>query len=423
MEIRDPIHGPVAITAAERKVIDHPLVQRLRRVGQLGFGEHAFPGATHTRFLHSLGTMHLAGEAFEAVSRDLGFVSRSELTRARATIRLAGLLHDLGHAPLSHSGENVLPRLKGRGRTATHEEVSVSLIRESDLSDLVRREFKDQGVDPDHVAGLISARPPAKDPFEVKGVSLLPLLRQLIASELDVDRMDYLIRDSYFTGVAYGRFDKDWVLSHLGAHRSGSKVSLTLDSSAIFTFEDFLLSRFHMFLMVYFHHKTIAYHRMLERFLEGAGRRIRAPGDPEAFAGCDDEWLLRKIRASSSPWAKRIAGRRPLSLVVEAWEEDAAELEEARGDLEGSLPDSCEWVDSGVEFSKYFRGEATDSDSRSRALLVKTSQHAARRPLVPVDEYSDLFDRQAAGRRVLRLYCRGEDVAAVSKSVASRMHA
>ncbi|MBL6975313.1 MAG: HD domain-containing protein [Deltaproteobacteria bacterium] len=396
-------------------------MQRLRRVSQLGFGEQAFPGATHTRFLHSLGTMHLASKAFESVSRDLGFVPRREMARARATIRLAGLLHDLGHAPLSHSGENVLPLKNGRRRTATHEEVSVSLINHSDLADLLRREFKDLGVRPRHVAGLISARPPASDPFVVKGVSLLPLLRQLIASELDVDRMDYLIRDSYFTGVAYGRFDKDWVLSHLGAHRGGSNVGLTLDSSAIFTFEDFLLSRFHMFLMVYFHHKTIAYHRMLERFLEGAGRRIRAPSDPEAFADCDDEWLLLKIRASSSPWAKRIAGRRPLSLVVEAWDEDAVDLGRIRGDLEESLPDSCEWVDSGVEFSKYFRGEDAGSAPRSRVLLVKTSQHTTRRPLVPVDEYSDLFVRQAAGRRVLRLYCREDDVDAVSKSVATRM--
>ncbi|HOI09837.1 MAG TPA: HD domain-containing protein, partial [Myxococcota bacterium] len=131
MEIRDPIHGPIEVSPAEKRVIDHPLVQRLRRVRQLGFSECTFPGATHTRFLHSLGAMHLAGLAFDAVATDLGDLPRDTVARARAALRLAALLHDLGHPPLSHTGEAILPLRRDLGvpldgpldGPATHEEM------------------------------------------------------------------------------------------------------------------------------------------------------------------------------------------------------------------------------------------------------------------------------------------------------------
>ncbi|NOZ02239.1 MAG: HD domain-containing protein [Deltaproteobacteria bacterium] len=373
--------------------------------------------------------MQLAGAAFDAVAGDLGFVARADMRRFRATLRLAGLLHDLGHPPLSHGGERILPRIgeirtvqgDPPRRTATHEEMSVALVANSDLADLIRLEFANEGVRPDHVAALISGRTPPDDPFQVGGVTLLPLLKQLIASELDVDRMDYLTRDSYFTGVAYGRFDKDWLLSHMGAHRSDGEVGLTLDSNAIFTFEDFLLSRFHMFLMVYFHHKTMAYQRMLERFLEGAGRRIRAPADARRFSDCNDEWLFRKIRGSTDPWASRISRSSPLALAVEAWDDEASDLDRMRDRLEDRLSGPCEWVDSEVEFSKYFRFGKDDRHAGSPTLMVRVSHHGTRPSLVPVDEYSDLFMRQAGGRRVLRIYGREDDLKTISRTVGSML--
>lgn len=416
MEIRDPIHGPIEVSPAEKRVIDHPLVQRLRRVRQLGFSECTFPGATHTRFLHSLGAMHLAGLAFDAVATDLGDLPRDTVARARAALRLAALLHDLGHPPLSHTGEAILPLRRDLGvpldgpldGPATHEEMTRALILRGDLADVLRAAFADAGVQPADVACILGA--PLPDPFVAGGVTILPLLRQMIAGELDVDRMDYLLRDSYFTGVTYGRFEKDWLLSHVGAHRVGDAMCLALDSAAIFAFEDFLLSRYHMFLMVYAHHKTLAYHRLLARYLEGPGRDLRLPADPAAFRDCDDEWLLAHLRAGNDPWSRRILARQPLQLAVEGWDDDAAALDAVRETVRDRMPPSTEWVDSGVDFSHYFPSGAPAAPGEG-PLLVRVGRPGARRSVMPVEQYSDLYVRQARRKRVMRVYCEPGDVA------------
>ncbi len=423
MEIRDPIHGPIEVTPAERRVIDHPLVQRLRRIRQLGFSESTFPGATHTRFLHSLGTMHLAGLAFDAVARDLAHVPPHDIARARAALRLAALLHDLGHPPLSHSGEAMLPLrrdlqvpLDGRpDGPATHEEMTRSLILNSDLADVIRAAFAPLGLLPENVAAVLGA--PGDDSFHAGGTTVLPLLRQLIAGELDVDRMDYLLRDSYFTGVTYGRFEKDWLLSHVGAHRVDDAMCLALDSAAIFAFEDFLLSRYHMFLMVYAHHKTLLLHRMLARYLEGPGRDLRLPVDPVAFCNCDDEWLLAHLRAGNDPWSRRVLAREPLQLAVEGWDDDAAVLDGIRDQVHDAMPASCEWVDSGVDFSHYFSG-GRPGNANEAPLLVRFGRPGARRSVIPVEQYSDLYVRQARRKRVMRVYCEAADVAQAAEAIS-----
>jgi len=422
MEIRDPVHGSVPISALEQAVMDHPLVQRLRRVRQLGFGEQAFPGATHTRFLHSIGTMHLAGLAFDAVSRDLAFVRPAAAERIRAVLRLAALLHDVGHPPLSHSGEAILPDAAdlgvpgaAAGTPARHEEMTLALVR-GGLAGRIDEAGRSCGVEARHVAVVLGGEDTATErEFVFDGVSLVPLLRQLVAGELDVDRMDYLVRDSYFTGVAYGRFDREWLMSHLRAHCEDGAACLALDERALFTFEDFLLSRFHMFLMVYSHHKTMIYHRMLERVLDAAGPRIRISADPDAFARCDDEWLISRLRESDHPYARRIVEARPLKRAVEVWDEDAGVLDSARSRIVESLPGTSEWMDSAVEFSKYFKGSGA---SRTPApLMVIRSRPGTRGRAVPFEETSDLFQRHARQKRVIRIYGEEDAIEPIAQAV------
>src|SRR5262249_44832684 len=143
-QIRDPIHGTIDVDDVELQVLDHPLFQRLRNVKQLGFGENAFPGATHSRYAHSLGACHVAGRIFDPLFRGAG-LDATTARRFRRALRLAVLLHDLGHPPLSHSSEVSLPdraqlglerwlpaaELTGR---ASHEDYTLKLLLDSDLA-------------------------------------------------------------------------------------------------------------------------------------------------------------------------------------------------------------------------------------------------------------------------------------------------
>ena len=125
MEVLDPIHGSIELNPAEVAVLDSAAYQRLRSIKQLGFSEFSFPGATHNRYLHSLGVCHLAGRAFDSIFRRFGIANDSVRKRLRQTVRLAALLHDIGHGPLSHTTEEVMPKLKDLNLRASRENIAL----------------------------------------------------------------------------------------------------------------------------------------------------------------------------------------------------------------------------------------------------------------------------------------------------------
>lgn len=410
MEIRDPIHGPITVSPAEMQVMLHPLFTRLRGIRQLDFSEYTFPGACHSRYLHSIGTMHLAGLAFDVISRDLaGAVPAGELRRLRQTLRVAGLLHDLGHPPMSHTGERLLPDLAcltggrvGSPAGIDHETMTRILLRRTDINDLITAAFRDDGVLAEHVEAVLS---PASslahnEPFTFGSLDTLPLFRQLISGELDVDRMDYLLRDSYFTGVTYGRFEKDWLLSHMGATFEDSVAVLTLEGNAVFTLEDFLLSRHHMYLMVYSHPRTQIYHQLLGRYLDATG--LRMSDDLTRFTEFDDAWLMNQLRASDNPDARRICTHDIPRLMYEAWGDEADRLAGMQDRIRAALPESTIVLDSMLAFSKYFsRGRACGDGPVLRIRQVTPGGFAR---ILPVEQYSDMYVRQAKPRRSFRIF-------------------
>lgn len=264
MEIRDPIHGPIAVSPAEVAVIDSAPFQRLRNIKQLGFSELTFPGASHSRFLHSLGAMHLAGLAFDSVFQQADWLAGDDRLRLRQTLRLATLCHDLGHPPLSHTSEVLLPRLQQlnvpglhaqAGIHASHEHYTLKFLLDSELTAIIAQACGQMGISGTHIASLLTEDIACDLPFFAIGDrNVHGILSALTSSELDVDRMDYLLRDSYYTGVSYGKFDSDWLIGHLTHHEMpNGQLHLALHERALFSFDDFLLSRHHMFLMVYFH--------------------------------------------------------------------------------------------------------------------------------------------------------------------------
>lgn len=420
MEIRDPIHGSIRVFEDEQRVIDHPFFQRLRQIKQTGFSDLAFPGATHSRYLHSIGAMHLAEAAFDSIFGQHIF-QRAGLAQAfRKLVRLAALLHDVGHAPLSHCTEFAMPSvgalhipcLEGvetdPSRRATHEDYTIKILTDSDLTQLIRAQYP--MFEPLHVAALVNPAVPCGDDFFVDdGVSFRTVLSQIISSELDVDRMDYLKRDSYFAGVSYGNYDYSWIGPRLTFHvTTSNEAHLALDPRAIYAFNDFLISRYHMFLMVYFHHKSVLYEEMLKRYFESPDASYTIPAEIDAYVDIDDYQLIHHLRAEArrgQEWAVRLTSRDTwrVGLELHGLVEDVS-LEPACQRLEA---EGIPYIASSSfgNLSKYIR--RGEKRRRGAAIYVREKAPSAYRPSRPVqllEEVTDLFARYETQRQISRIY-------------------
>ena len=273
--IKDPLYGYIRITEIERRIIDTQPVQRLRRIRQLSGSEYAYPAANHTRFEHVLGTMYLAGILAQSIPINL---SNQEIQR----IRLAALLHDVGHAPFSHLFEPLLAKYLGK----THEDMTFWIIAESQLSSALRAE----GFDPNEIGKLAVGR--LGDPQH-------PFLDQIIRSSVDVDKMDFIVRDSYHTGAGYGYVD----IFRLIYTMDILDGNLAVDVTAIPTLETFLLARLESFRAIYFHRAARAVQIMILKALEQAKDEldIERIKTPETYLTFDDYlvWsILKQYRKS-----------------------------------------------------------------------------------------------------------------------------
>jgi HD superfamily phosphohydrolase len=437
MEIRDVIHGSIRIDNSELPIIDSRYFQRLRQIKQLGFAENSFPSATHNRYIHSLGAMHTATRAFETIfGSDVGtpghLALKHEAPRAherfRAVVRLAALLHDIGHGPLSHTTEFAMPDVrelkvpgmtpspKAKPRQATHEDYTLKIILDSGLTPLLTRAGSSLGFGPQHVAALIEPEIEVDDGFFEERIGsdtidFRPLLKQLISSELDADRMDYLRRDSQSAGVSYGHFDFDWLVGSLTSHVSGGKCYLALHHRALYSFEDFLISRYHMFLMVYFHYKSVVFDEMLGQYLSAPGCPYRLPADIEAYCDYNDAHLSAHLAASSDEWARRIADKRPYRMLVElhsgipatamATKEQERLLTKIRKELDAKKIHYLIKTSTG-ELSKYFR-------KKGDPFFVRYDNHYSAPSYIPIEQCTDLFLRYGEKRTLTRLYVSPEN--------------
>ncbi len=228
-EITDPIHKNIKFTNIEKEIIDTYIFQRLRRIRQLAGAHLVYPGALHSRFEHSLGSMFLAGMAGQTLF-DKGYFTDIDLIQH---LRLAALLHDVGHGPFSHLFEEILKDSKNY----SHENLGERIILETKISDIIKR----NGYSPSTVSSLSF------------GKHNSGYLNEVISGGLSVDLMDYLPRDSYFSGTEYGKVDYFRIINSLEV--ASSKV-LGINKSALYSYESMLISRYQMFKSVYFH-KTV----------------------------------------------------------------------------------------------------------------------------------------------------------------------
>ncbi len=239
-----------------KSVIDTSIFQRLRRISQLGLAQNVFPGATHTRFSHGLGAAYLALKALAHLAE------RHDPTRvadARLEVVAAALLHDVGHGPFSHSFEQVLAGLGFATSPPLHEQWTRAAIELEDSD--VRRALADSGLDIAKVATAFQSDP--------DNGPLPKYLRQVVSSQIDVDRMDYLVRDSHFAGVALGRVDIYYLIHCLTIieHDGGLISSLGVEEKGVKAYEGFALARQLMNRTVYYHRAVKVFEFMMEELL------------------------------------------------------------------------------------------------------------------------------------------------------------
>jgi len=267
-EIRDPVHGYIYITEAEKEIIDSRPLQRLRRIRQLSGAYFTYPGADHSRFIHSLGAMHLAGLMGDRL-KERGYIDEEDVQ----AIRIASLLHDVGHGPFSHMYEDVLDKYRGM----THEDITQWLIKESEIKDVLGK----YGYSPEEMAKLAVGR------LETDGKKFLS---QVIASQFDVDIMDYLVRDSYFTGVEYGRIDVSRLIRSIDVIDG----MLAMDVATLYALEAFIIARYEMFKAVYFHRSVRAAEIMPIRAMDYANDALGFTSfkTPDDYLRLDDSSVI-----------------------------------------------------------------------------------------------------------------------------------
>ncbi len=323
-ELRDPIHHRISFSEFERQIIDHPFFQRLRFISQLGFLQaHVYPGAVHDRFMHGIGAMHVAGRLF---SRLIQTVPEMETLRSR--VRIAGLLHDLGHGPFSHASESVFPLLQTLplnwnwwkikpDRQAVHEDYSVLLIQTLSEEGLFDASFAQD------ICSLIHKDVKPSSFLETLGnqiPGLKHVLKGMISGEVDCDRMDYLLRDSYFCGVAYGQYDLDWLISAMAVVEKDDRLIVTISENGVRAYEDMLLARYHMIDQVYYHKTKAGFEHYLRQAIREKEIPLSIPSDPFAYAQLRDgaviEQMFEAAKNSANYWSVHLIKRLPAKRIL-----------------------------------------------------------------------------------------------------------
>ena len=263
-EIKDPVHGYVYVTEAEKTVIDSYPMQRLRRLRQLAGSEYVYPGANHTRFEHCLGVMFLAGKVTENPN-----ISRVITDEEASTARIAALLHDVGHGPFSHVFEHLLIRDLDK----THEDITSWIVEKSEVADNLGK----MGFNAAEVAKLAVGK--LHKPSRA-------FLDQIISSAVDVDKQDFIVRDTYHTGAEYGFIDVFRLIHALDVLGENLAVEL----GALSALESFIIARIESFKSIYFHRVGRAAQIMLAMAMEKANEELglTAFKTPEEYLAMDD---------------------------------------------------------------------------------------------------------------------------------------
>lgn len=305
MEIRDPIHGLIDYNEKEEKILNIKVMQRLRRIKQLALANLVYPGANHTRFEHSVGVMSVAdkmGRQLKLKQEDISL------------IRIASLLHDIGHGPFSHVSEQVLEKYRDEKQKKIydieeiHEAITIDIIKQDkELNDVISEEEKNAVID------------------IIKKGRLRSIRKDIVSGPMDADKLDYLLRDSYYTGVKYGVFDLDKVINSLtDIQMGGDEAQIGIKEEGKYAIEQMLLAIYHMNVQVYRHRgrritdamTTRGVNLALEEGVEEVQKLYHYNGSEpyiSHYLQFDDsaliETILEKEKAGSREYFRRLVNR------------------------------------------------------------------------------------------------------------------
>jgi HD superfamily phosphohydrolase len=308
--LKDPVHGYIQLFEHEKQIVDTAIFQRLRRIKQNTGVHYAYPGATHSRFSHSLGVMHVAGVFAEHLLKKIPRISEPRKRKYYYLFRLWGLTHDIGHGPFSHTFDDVV----FQPNYNTDHEMYGSRILRNCIEIPCRIETEDGvEIEIEEVASL----------FEVKSIEDWPLKTRIGRSDVketifyyicrgaySADIIDFLLRDSYFTGAGYGNID--WERLVFSSIPINDKI--VLDPRGEEAFDSLILARLFMFSTVYYHRTTRAANKVINQFLNEATPKLNLfkdyVDDPNNYKNLDEDSLLFNPQLSDSLYRKQLLERK-----------------------------------------------------------------------------------------------------------------
>ncbi len=302
----DPLYGFINITNLEWEIIHTPFYQRLRWIKQLGFTFYTFPGAEHSRFGHSIGVMFNAHKILQRLGKavsdnDLFDDSLQSPDKAfHQSIRLAALLHDLGAFMFSHTTEMAYIRWgettrekNGKGHPDDHEHLGSFIIKNTDYDGGITKILKNYRLDPQKISNL------------VKGIDPSVLANQILHSEVDCDRMDYLLRDAHYSGIKYGTYDRDYLLHHFRVANVNGVEIVAIHHNALHAVEDFLMARFAWYSQVIRSARGARFDAIAEeitfymleknKIVTYSQLMDMISNDPVKFYGFNDQYFMQKV--------------------------------------------------------------------------------------------------------------------------------